>query len=169
MSGHDLARMPGLCDQRDCRLGEMPMLVRPNSSAQPVGSKRSRDGLGPSYSANSISAAPPSNKLKMSEIEIQTAETSETPEKREKDWQELCAKLDKDKKKAKERDEMKSNYDKLLASSPANTRNTILDPSDTYLAPRFQKTFGQVAKATMQDIGSTIPYAQASHPSGERR
>ena len=37
-------------------------------------------------------------------------------------------------------------------SSPANTRNTIPDPSDTYLAPRFQKTFGQVAKAMLQDI-----------------
>ena len=87
MSGHDLARMPGLCDQRHCRLGEMPMLVRPNSSAQPlVGSKRSRDRLGPSYSANSTSAAPPSKKVKMSEIEIQTAETSENPEKRERDW-----------------------------------------------------------------------------------
>ena len=50
----------------------------------------------------------------MSEIEIQTAETSETLEKRGRDWQELCAKLDDYKKKAKNCDEWKRKYDELL-------------------------------------------------------
>ena len=54
------------------------MPVRPNSSAQPLfGSKRSRDGPGHSHSADSPSAASPSNTVKMSEIELQPAETSE--------------------------------------------------------------------------------------------
>ena len=44
MSGHDLAREPGLGEQRDHRLGEMPLPVRP---IQPlIGAKRSRDGPG---------------------------------------------------------------------------------------------------------------------------
>ena len=42
MSGHDLAREPGLGEQRDHRLGEMPLPVRP---VQPlIEAKRSRDG-----------------------------------------------------------------------------------------------------------------------------
>ena len=115
MSGHDLARAPGLSDQKDYRLGEKPMPVRPNSSAQPLfGSKRSCDGLGLSYYADSPCAAPPTKKVRMSEIEIQTAETSETLEKRGRDWQELCAKLEDYKKKAKKRDEWKRKYDELL-------------------------------------------------------
>ena len=45
MSGHDLAREPGLGEQKDHRLGEMPLTVRP---VQPlIGAKRSRDGPGP--------------------------------------------------------------------------------------------------------------------------
>ena len=92
MSGHDLAREPGLGKQRDYRLGEMPLTVRPNSYAQPIlGAKRSRDGLGPSRSADSPTAAPPSKKVKMNEMEIQFSETIETLDKKEKDWQELHA------------------------------------------------------------------------------
>ena len=37
-------------------------------------------------------------------------------------------------------------------SSPSNARNTITDPSVSYLAPQFQKKFEQVAKITMQEI-----------------
>ena len=37
-------------------------------------------------------------------------------------------------------------------SSPSNARNTIPDPSDTYLAPHFQEKFEQVAKAAIQEI-----------------
>ena len=56
-SGHDSAGEPGLCEQRDHRLGEMPLPVRP---VQPLnGAKRSRDGPGPSHSADSPTAAPP--------------------------------------------------------------------------------------------------------------
>ena len=82
MSGHDLAREPGLGEQRDHRLGEMPLPVQP---AQPlIGAKRQRDGPGPSHSVDSPTAAPPSKKVRVSEIEIQTSETIETLEKRRK-------------------------------------------------------------------------------------
>ena len=112
ISAHDLAREPGLGKQRDYRLGEMPMPVRPNSSAQTLfRSKRSRDGPYPSYSADSSSAAPPSKKMKMSEIEQQSTETSETLEKRDEDWQELCSKLDEYKETVKERKEWKRKFD----------------------------------------------------------
>ena len=51
MSGHDLAREPGLGEQRDHRLGEMPLPVQP---APPlIGTKRQRDGPGPSNSVDS--------------------------------------------------------------------------------------------------------------------
>ena len=54
MSGHDLAREPGLGEQRDHRLGEMPLPVQP---AQPlIGANRLRDGPGLSYSADSPTA-----------------------------------------------------------------------------------------------------------------
>ena len=61
----------------------------------------------PSHSVNSSTAAPPSKKVRRSEIEIQTAKTSETLEKRDKDWKELCAKFEGYKEKAKDRDEWK--------------------------------------------------------------
>ena len=108
MSGHDLARKRGLGEQRDYWLGEMPMQIPPSSSAQPLfGSKRSRDGPAPSHFVDSPTAALPSKKVRLNEIEIQTAETSETLEKRDKDWEELCAKFDEYKEKAKDRDEWK--------------------------------------------------------------
>ena len=48
MSGQDLAREPVLCEQRDYRLGEMPLPVRWISYAHPLfGAKRLRDGPGP--------------------------------------------------------------------------------------------------------------------------
>ena len=47
MSGHDLAREPGLGEQRDHRLGEMPLPVQP---VQPlIGAKRVCDGPGLSH------------------------------------------------------------------------------------------------------------------------
>ena len=105
MPGHDLARETGLGEQRDYRMVEMPMPVRPCFSAQPLsGSKTSRDGPVPSHSVDSPSAAPPSKKVRMNEVEMQMAETSETFEKRLKDWRELCAKFDYYKEKAKDRD-----------------------------------------------------------------
>ena len=55
MSGHDLAREPGLGEQRDHRLGEMPLPVQP---VQPlIGAKRLRDGPGPSHSRFSNSCS----------------------------------------------------------------------------------------------------------------
>ena len=90
MSGHDLAREPGLGEQRDYRLGETPMPIRSSSSAQPLfGSKRSRDGPAPLHSVDSPTAASPSKKVRMNELETQTAEISETLAKRDKDWEEL--------------------------------------------------------------------------------
>ena len=77
MSGHDLAREPGLEEQTDYRPGEMPISVRSKSTSQ-----RPRDGPGPYNSADSSSAAPSSEKAKTNEIEIQTAETSKNLEKR---------------------------------------------------------------------------------------
>ena len=111
MSGHDLAREPGLGEQRDHRLGEMPLPVQP---AQPlIGAKRQRDGPGPSHSVDSPRAAPPSKKVRVSEIEIQTSETIETLEKKEKDQSELCAKLQEYRAIARERDEWKKKYEDL--------------------------------------------------------
>ena len=65
VSGHDFASEPGVGQQRDHRLGEMPMPVRPKFSSQPLfGSKRSRDGSGALYSADSPTAAPPWKKVR---------------------------------------------------------------------------------------------------------
>ena len=213
MSGHDLAREPGLGEQRDHRLGEMPLPVQP---AQPlIGAKRQRDGPGPSHSVDSPIAAPPLKKVRVSEIEIQTLETIETLEKKEKDQSELCAKLQEYRAIARKRDEWKKKYEDLqvaykedeikhlkelymakvsqvspevLASmrssegsndtrpgttaqelcvsrepgapqqtrlSASSQRFTIPDPSDTYLAPQFQESFNQMARATMEEINRT--------------
>ena len=111
MSGHDLAREPGLGEQRDHRLGEMPLPIPP---AQPViGAKRQRDGPGPSHSVDSPTAAPPPKRVRVSEIEIQTSETIETLEKKERDQSELCAKLQEYRAIARERDEWKKKYEDL--------------------------------------------------------
>ena len=231
VSGHDFASEPGVGQQRDHRLGEMPMPVRPKFSSQPLfGTKRSRDGSGALHSADSSTAAPPWKNVTLNGIEIETAETSETLEKRDKDWQELCAKLNEYKEKAKERNDWKRKYDESLitlneeeirhlkevynarnsklspdslaimnadttvkaepqelykpsekvapprVSSPANARNTIPDPLDTYLLPHFQETFERVAKATMKEIdraryrssGRIVPFKRAGQSSLRR-
>ena len=212
MSGHDLAREPGLGEQRDHRLGEMPLPTQP---AQPlIGARRLRDGPGPSHSVDSPTAAHPTKRVRVSEIEIQTSETIETLEKKERDQSELCAKLQEYGAIARERDEWKKKYkdlqvaykedeikhlkelymakvsqvsqevlvtmksegssdtrpktrvQELCASrgpeapqqtqqSASSQRNTIPDPSDTYLAPQFQESFNQVARATMDEINRT--------------
>ena len=41
------------------------------------------------------------------------------------------------------------------SQSALNPRNTIPDPSDTYLAPQFQESFHQVARAAMNEINRT--------------
>ena len=75
ISGHDLVREPGLGEQGDYRLGEMPLPVQPE---QPhIEAKRSRDGPGSSHSADSPTAVLPMTKFRMNEIQIQTAETNE--------------------------------------------------------------------------------------------
>ena len=80
ISGHDLAHEPGVGEQRDHGLGEIPLPVRP---VQPlIGAKRSRNGPDPSHSADSPTVAPPQKRVKMSEMEIQTSETIETLEKK---------------------------------------------------------------------------------------
>ena len=214
MSGHDLAREPGLGEQRDHRLGEMPLPVQP---VQPlIGAKRLSDGPGPSHSVDSPTAAPPVKRARMNEIEIQTSETIETLEKKDKDQSELCAKLQEYRAIARERDEWRKKFKDLqmafkeeeikhlkelmarvsqmspevlatmnsseasrdtrprtkastditadisghvraqrTSHSAPNPRNTIPDPSDTYLAPQFQESFNQVARATMKEINRT--------------
>ena len=193
MSGHDLAREPGLGEQKDHRLGEMPLPVQP---AQPlIGAKRLRDGPDPSYSVDSPTAPPPLKRMKVSEIAIQTSETIETLDEKERDQNELCAKLQEYRTKSRERDEWKKKFEDLqiaykeeeikhlkeqymarvsqvspevlatmnsseasrytrpgtgaqelcaprepeapqqTSQSAPNPRNTIPDPSDTYLAP----------------------------------
>ena len=51
--------------------------------------------------------------MRMNEIEIQTAETNGTLEKKDKDWEEMCANFDDNKKKVKDREEWKRKYDAL--------------------------------------------------------
>ena len=213
MSGNDLAREPGLGEQRDHRIDEMPLT---NQTAQPlIGAKRLRDGPGPSHSLDSPTAAPPLKRVRVSEIEIQTSETIETLEKKERDQDELCAKLQEYRAIAREIDEWKKKFEDLqiaykeekikhlkelhlarvsqvspevlatmnsseasrdtrprtkaqelcaprepealrqLSQSVPNPRNTIPDPSDTYLAPQFQESLNQVARATMNEINRT--------------
>ena len=221
MSGHDLAREPGLGEQRDRRLGEMPLAIQP---AQPlIGAKRQRDGPGPSHSVDSPTAAPPPKRVRVSDIKMQTSEKIETLEKKERDQSELCAKPQEYRAIARERDEWKKKYEDLQVAykedeikhlkelymakvsqvsqevlatmkssegssdtrprttvqelcasrgpevldlrasrgpeapqqtrpSASSQRITIPDPSDTYLAPQFQESFNQVARATMDEI-----------------
>ena len=57
--------------------------------------------------------------------------------------------------------------------SASSQRNTIPDPSDTYLAPQFQELFNQVARATMDEInratgrilGRIVPSQRRDHSS----
>ena len=89
----------------------MPLPVRPVQSL--IGAKRSPDGPCPSHSADSPTAPPPMKKVRMNEIQIQTAETNETLEKKDKDWEQLCTKLNELQEKAKYSDEWKRKYDEL--------------------------------------------------------
>ena len=114
MSGHDLAREPGLGEQRDHRLGEMPLPFQP---AQPlIGAKRLRDGSGPSHSVDSPTAAPPLKRVILNEIEIQTSETIEPLEKKERDQNELCSKLQEYRAIARERDKWRKKFEDLQVS-----------------------------------------------------
>ena len=184
---------PGLGEQRDQRLGEMLLPVRP---VQPlIGAKRLRDGPSPSHSADSPTAAPPLKMVKMSEMEIQTSETIGTLEKKDMDQRknyedtrialkeeeirhlkelymarvsqvspEVLATMNspdgsRDTRPRSKAQELcaprEPEAPQTTSQSASNSRNTIPDPSDTYLAPQFQKLFNQVAKATMNEINRT--------------
>ena len=41
------------------------------------------------------------------------------------------------------------------SQSASNPRNTIPDPSDTYLAPQFQESFNQVSTVAMNELNRT--------------
>ena len=97
-----LSPEPGLGEKRDYRLGEMPLPVQPVHPL--IGAKRSRDGPGPSHSADSPTATPPMKKVRINEIQIQTAEMSEALEKKDKDWKQLCTRLNELQEKAKDCD-----------------------------------------------------------------
>ena len=147
-------------------------------------------------------------------MEIQTSETIETLDKKEKDWQELRAELEEYKAIARERDESKKKHNELqitfkeeeikhlkelymamvgqispevlatmnsdeskdapsrtetqelciarepvdppqTSQSASSYRTTIPEPSDTYMAPQFQESFNQIAKAAMNEINRT--------------
>ena len=53
--------------------------------------------------------------------------------------------------------------------SAPNERNTIPDPSDTYLAPQFQESFNRVARATMDEISRTTGRTLARVVPSQRR
>ena len=143
MSGHDLAREPGLGEHRDHRLGEMPL---PIQHAQPlIGAKRQRDGPGPSHSVDSPTADPPPKRVRVSEIEIQTSETVDTLEKKERDQSELCAKLQEYRAIARERDEWKKKYDDLQV---AYKEDEIKHLKELYMAKVSQVS--QEVLATMK-------------------
>ena len=145
MSGQDLAREPGLGEQRDHRLGEMSLPVRP---VQPlIGAKRSRDGRGPSHSADSPTTAPPQNRVKMSEMEIQTSETIETLEKKEKDHRELYAKLEEYKALARERDEWKKKYE--------DTRIALKEEDIRHLKELYMARVSQVSPEVLATMNSS--------------
>ena len=108
VSGDDLTREPRLGEERDHRLGEMPLQVQ---SMQPlIGTKRLRDGPGPSHSTNSPAVASPLERERMSDIDIQTSETIEKLEKKEKDQRELSAKLQERRAVAREKHEWKKKF-----------------------------------------------------------
>ena len=67
----------------------------------------------------------------MNEIEIQTSETIETLDKKEKDWQELHTKLEEYKRKAQERDQWKNRHNELLITL---IEEEIKHLKDLYLA-----------------------------------
>ena len=41
------------------------------------------------------------------------------------------------------------------SQSASSHKNTIPDPSDTYMAPQFQESFNQLARAAMNEISRT--------------
>ena len=145
MSVHDLAREPGLGEQKDHRLGEMPLPVRP---VQPlIGAKRSHDGPGPSYSADSPTAAPPQTRVKMSEMQIQTSETIETLEKKEKDQRELYAKLEEYKAIAREREEWKKKFE--------DTRIALKQEEIRHLKELYMARVSQVSPEVLATMNSS--------------
>ena len=153
MSGHDLAREPGLGEQRDHRLGEMPLPVQP---APPlIGAKRQRDGPGPSHSVDSPTAAPPPKRVRVSEREIQTSETIETLEKKERDQSELCAKLQEYRAIARERDEWKKKYEDLQV---ACKEDEIKHLKELYMAK-----VSQVSQEVLATIKSNPRKDPATH------
>ena len=146
MSGHDLVREPGLGEQREHRLVEMTLPTQP---AQPIiGVKRLRDGPGPSHSVDSPTAAPPPKRVRVNEIEVQTSETIETLEKKERDQSELCAKIQEYRPIARERDEWKKKYEDLQV---AYKEDEIKHLKELYMAKVSQVS---------QDVLATIKSSQ---------
>ena len=133
MSGHDLARESGLGEQRDHRLGEMPLRFQ---LAQPlIGAKILRDGPGPSHSTDSPTAAPTLKRVRVNEIEKQTSEAIETLEKKKRDQSELCAKLQEYRAIAQEGDEWKKKFEDLQV---AYKEDEIKHLKELYMAKKSQ-------------------------------
>ena len=148
MSGHDLAREPGLGKQRDHRLGKMPLPVQP---VQPlIRAKRLRDGPGPSHSVDSLTAAPPLKRVRMNEIEIQTSE--------KKDQSELCAKLQEYRAIARERDEWKKKFKDLQMA--------YKEEEIKYLNELYMEGVSQVSPEILATMNSSE--ASKAHVPGRR-
>ena len=139
----DVSFKTGLGEQSNHRLGEMPLPVQP---AQPlIGAKRQRDGPGPSHSVDSPTAAPPPKRVRVSKKEIQTSDTIETLEKKERDQSELCAKLQEYRAIARERNEWKKKYEDLQV---AYKEDEIKHLKELYMAKVSQVS--QEVLATMK-------------------
>ena len=84
----------------------------------------------------------------MSEMEIQTSETIETLNKKEKDWQEFYAKLEDYNAIARDRDEKKKRHDELQI--------TLKEEEITHLTELHLAKVGQISQevlATMNSYG----------------
>ena len=112
-------------EQRDHRLGEMLLPFQP---ALPL------MGAKILHSVDSPTAAPPLKRVKVSEIEVQTSDTIETLEKKERDQTELCAKLQ---AISRERDEWKKTFaDLQIAYKEAEIKHL----KDLYMARVSQES-----------------------------
>ena len=142
MSGHNLAREPRLGEQRDHRLGEMPL----RSNLRSRSSERKDNVMGQACHIQSTLQQPLLlRRVRVSEIEIQTSETIETLEKKERDQSELSAKLQEYRAIARERDEWKKKYEDLQV---AYKEDEIKHLKELYMAKASQVS--QEVLATMK-------------------
>ena len=113
-------------------------------------------GNGPSHSVDSPTAAPPLKRVRVSEIEIQTSETIETLEKKKRDQNELCPKLQEYKTISRERDEWKKKFEDLQI---AYKEEEIKHLKELYMARVSQVS---------PEVLATMNYSEASRDTRPR-